>query len=84
VPRCLVLSLLRQALPRLFTHLRALLPLTLLRLQALQLALSGACQPPALCALFESLLRLLRAPIGVFLALQRALRPVDLSRLQGL
>jgi len=64
-----LLSVLRQALPHLFTHLRALLPLTLLRLQALQLALLRACQPPVLCSLLELLLRLLRAPIGAFLAL---------------
>jgi hypothetical protein len=60
-----LLSLLRQALPQLY----ALLSLTLLLVQPLQLAVLPTCQPPLLCALLRSPLHFLRAPIGTFLTL---------------
>jgi hypothetical protein len=76
-----LLRRLHRALPHLFTQLRALLSLTLLRLQHPQLALFRACEAAALCALFQSLLRLLRAQVGAFLTLLRALLSVPLLRL---
>jgi len=48
------------------------------------LALFGARQPPALCSLLESLLRLLCKLIGAFLTLLHAPLPLSLSRLQNL
>ena len=54
-----LLRLLHRALPHLFTQLRALLSLTLLRLQRPQLALFRACEPAAgLSSLLQSLLQL--------------------------
>jgi hypothetical protein len=54
-----LLRLLHRALPHLFTQLRALLPLTLLRLQRPQLAVFRACESAAgLCSLLQSLLQL--------------------------
>ena len=79
-----LLRLLHQALPHLFTQLRALLPLTLLRLQRPQLALFRACESTALCSLLQSLLQLLCAQVGAFLTLLCALLSVTLLRLQAL
>jgi hypothetical protein len=79
-----LLRLLRRALPHLFTQLRALLSLTLLRLQRPQLALFRACESAALCSLLQSLLQLLCAQVGAFLTLLRALLSLTLLRLQAL
>jgi hypothetical protein len=74
----------RHALPHLLTQLRALLPLTLLRLQRPQLALFRACESTAWCSLLQSLLQLLCAHVGAFLTLLRALPSLTLLRLQVL
>jgi hypothetical protein len=65
-------SLLRHALPHLFTQLCALLPSSLPLLEALQLAVLGTCQPSLSRALLESLLHFLRAPIDPLLTPLRA------------
>jgi hypothetical protein len=65
----LLLRLLHRALPHLFTQLRALPPLPLLRLQPPQLVLFRASESTALRSLLQSLLRLLGAQVGGFLTL---------------
>jgi hypothetical protein len=79
-----LLLLLHQVLPHLFTQLRTLLSLTLLRLQRPQLALFRACESAPLCSLLQSLLQLLCAQVGAFLTLLRALLSLTLLRLQAL
>jgi hypothetical protein len=79
-----LLQPLHRALPHLFAQLRALLSLTLLRLQRPQLALLRACESTALCSLLQSLLQLLCAQVGAFLTLLRALLSLTLLRLQAL